>query len=1000
LSPESVELTLEFLTNLSDIAPLYMIAGNHDCNVKNTKRLDSLTPLVNIIKNNPKYEDKIYYSRDSVVYELNNNICLHTWSLLDKESWESPTDESKINICLFHGAISGVQTDIGYVLEHGDVDIKEFEEFDYVFLGDIHKSNQIVNNDPTRVYVGSTIQQNYGETDDKGFLVWNIESKTKFSAKHVSIPHIKPFVTLKVDEDGELPKEIDIKEGSRVRIVSDFPLAVDKINEFKSYVENVYNPEVVNYVNKGRKSKKVEKNTFSHENIRELGVQESLILKYLEIYKYSEEVKKKIFEINKKYNEIVLSQCETYGESEFELLELEWSNLYNYGLGNKIDFTKLSNSVGIFGPNYTGKSSIFDTLLLCLFNQDSKPSRKNVFYINENKKRAFCKAKVKVKEKILHIDRTFEKYIKKLKGKETEECKVELSFYIEDIETGTFINKTEETRSQTDLEIQKYIGTIENFLLSSMSAQNLGLNFLSLGSTDRKKIIAKFLDLEFFEQKFRIAKEDFKEIKANLKTYKNKKFFKEIEEKECDITKTIDEINKQVKLCGEIKEQIDKLKQEYYEKKAKITPVFITETESQIKQKIEQIKQQKDKTEKEIKTKEKEIETLEENVQRYSSLLDGIDISVLDTQRDNFRAKKKEYDINLAELKKLSLELRYNEKKSLLLKEVPCGSEYSHCKFIKDAWSANESLKDIQEQIDLLEKNKVLLEKVDYEKEEVEIDSYYKEYNNALRKKESIQNKIKLLSSEINKSHHVLQNKEKELETWNKKKVSFEDNKVTIQNNQVIEKEISKLNEQIKELETKLVSCEAKNISLNQEKGRLESNIESLYKEKEKYENLMLEYSAYDLFLKCFHPNGISYDIIKSNLPVVNEEVKKILSNIVDFDVFLESEDNKLNVYLQHPKFNARPIEGCSGAEKSLAAMAIRLSLLDISSLPKTSIMILDEPGTSFDEKNLDGFIGMLDVIKDSFDIVFLISHMDVLKDTVDSIMEIEKQNGYAKIKI
>ena len=40
-----------------------------------------------------------------------------------------------------------------------------------------------------------------------------------------------------------------------------------------------------------------------------------------------------------------------------------------------------------------------------------------------------------------------------------------------------------------------------------------------------------------------------------------------------------------------------------------------------------------------------------------------------------------------------------------------------------------------------------------------------------------------------------------------------------------------------------------------------------------------------------------------------------------------------------------------SGAEKTIAAMAIRLALLTVSSLPKGDIFILDEPGTALDEE-------------------------------------------------
>ena len=48
---------------------------------------------------------------------------------------------------------------------------------------DIHKTNQILDTEGRVRYPGSTVQQNFGETDDKGFLIWDIESKTKFSCK-------------------------------------------------------------------------------------------------------------------------------------------------------------------------------------------------------------------------------------------------------------------------------------------------------------------------------------------------------------------------------------------------------------------------------------------------------------------------------------------------------------------------------------------------------------------------------------------------------------------------------------------------------------------------------------------------------------------------------------------------------------------------------------------------------------------------------------------------
>tara|TARA_Y100001954_G_C15239829_1_gene327573 strand:- start:55 stop:504 length:450 start_codon:yes stop_codon:yes gene_type:complete len=146
------------------------------------------------------------------------------------------------------------------------------------------------------------------------------------------------------------------------------------------------------------------------------------------------------------------------------------------------------------------------------------------------------------------------------------------------------------------------------------------------------------------------------------------------------------------------------------------------------------------------------------------------------------------------------------------------------------------------------------------------------------------------------------------------------------------------------------------------------------------------------------HPNGIAYDIIKKKIPVINSEIAKVLANIVDFEVFFESNGNKFDIFIKHPKHEPRPIEMASGAEKTMASMAIRLSLLTVSSLPKGDVFILDEPGTALDEENIEGFIRILELIKVYFKNVLLISHLDSLKDCVDMQIAIEKKAGFARV--
>ena len=180
--------------------------------------------------------------------------------------------------------------------------------------------------------------------------------------------------------------------------------------------------------------------------------------------------------------------------------------------------------------------------------------------------------------------------------------------------------------------------------------------------------------------------------------------------------------------------------------------------------------------------------------------------------------------------------------------------------------------------------------------------------------------------------------------------------------------------------------------------GRSEQKNSELKSQKQNFLDMQEEYTTADLFMRCAHPNGISYDIIKKRLPLINDEISKILTNIVDFDIFFENDDKKLDILIKHPSYDARPIEMGSGAEKTIAAMAIRLALLNVSTLPKGDIFILDEPGTALDADNMEGFIRILDMIKTQFKTVLLISHLDSLKDIVDRQIMIEKLEGKAYV--
>ena len=115
ISPEFVELCSDFFMNLAKIAPTYIILGNHDGNLKNSSRQDALSPIVSAL-NLPN----LHLLKNAGETVLEPDLALNVLSVFDEENWVAPSDQSRINIALYHGAIGGVSTDVGWVMDHGD----------------------------------------------------------------------------------------------------------------------------------------------------------------------------------------------------------------------------------------------------------------------------------------------------------------------------------------------------------------------------------------------------------------------------------------------------------------------------------------------------------------------------------------------------------------------------------------------------------------------------------------------------------------------------------------------------------------------------------------------------------------------------------------------------------------------------------------------------------------------------------------------------------------
>jgi exonuclease SbcC len=608
---------------------------------------------------------------------------------------------------------------------------------------------------------------------------------------------------------------------------------------------------------------------------------------------------------------------------------------------------------------------------------------------------------LQIGDKIYTINRRSEKYVKKLKGEVTDEARTDLDFDYYDpvLDESHSLNDT--SRIKTDAAIRKHFGTIEDFLLTSMASQLDSLSFIKEGSTRRKEILAKFLDLEVFEKKYKFAKEDSADLKGVLRRVGDRNFEEEIAEVARDIKKTNSQLSEQEDKCENIQEEIkEKERQlEEIEKLLDLIPVDAVNI-IEVEQKRLDLNSKLGALTEENEQRTKEIQELRTLVRNVNEFINEFDIDELNKKYELIVLKQEKLDAIVNEAKFLQKDFNIKNLKLRLLDEVPCGDEYSQCKFIRDAHKAKREVAPLQakivENIECAKEFKIDLGNLNPK----EVSQNRLKHGTLIDQRSVAENKIKDLELLYARTKNKIISFMSDITSLQSKIEKYEDYSESIENFECLTAQRQDILEAVGSLATENKNCQGMVLEYYKLKGSYEQKVSNLIEQQKEFKDIQQEYAAYDLYMRCMHSNGIAYDIIKKQLPFINEEVAKVLANIVNFEIFFEDDGKRLNIFIKHPKHEPRPLEMGSGAEKTIAAMAIRLALLSVSNLPKGDIFILDEPGTALDADNMEGFVRILELIKSYFKTVILISHLDSLKDCVDTQIIIEKIDTYAHVEV
>ena len=304
-SPEETRMVADFFLALCDIAPTIIITGNHDCNLNNKSREDTLSPIVDLVQ---KINPNLYYWKDSGVYNI-DNIDFGVLSIfdIDKDGNQmidklpNPNDLKNTKIALYHGSVGTHQYDNGFEVKDDRVTNKTFKGYDLVLLGDIHK-RQFLNKEQTIAYPGSLIQQGFAEEPAHGFLLWDVEEK---SARFVQVENDYGFKVVNVDNGVIQNKMKFIPRKGKVKIKY-WNTTLEQIKDIQLDLRKQY-PEIRDVIaEKQDVFSKIdgESNKIDIGDVRNVNYQNELISEYLKnnIDGVDEESIKRVCELNKMTN--------------------------------------------------------------------------------------------------------------------------------------------------------------------------------------------------------------------------------------------------------------------------------------------------------------------------------------------------------------------------------------------------------------------------------------------------------------------------------------------------------------------------------------------------------------------------------------------------------------------------------------------------------------------------------------------------------------------------
>ena len=661
----------------------------------------------------------------------------------------------------------------------------------------------------------------------------------------------------------------------------------------------------------------------------------------------------------------------------FKIKEIEFSNFLSYGDNNKLTFDDKTGITSVVSEpaNYGGKTTLTVDLLLFLFFGTTTKTDKNEEIFNRftNSDIVEVKGKVEIEGDNYIIKRTITR--KKSKD-DTYLCKNEVDFY-QVLPRGGVKQLNGEQKKFTDELIKTYVGTFDDFLITILTTGDNLDDLIKTKPTERGRILTRFIGLEFFREKEKIAKKKYTEWKEKSKLYHNNSqdiLFK-IDEEKNKITQNGIMIESNRKVHDNIKSEIDEL---------------ANQREELFKNRYNDIDSELYKLDE---------STIQSGLDKVISLIDQKNNDILNIIKETPKPDE-EYDIdrygvlksNLKDLNENNIRLRVEvdtlkQKVDLLINSEICQT----CKRPLDDVDNTNEIENAKNSI--IEKETIM----------VDINSKISDINESIEHLDLVKNQWDSYNKNIlllDKANLELKSYEDSLNRGTEKLNQYRKIKEMVEKNKQIDTDIQKIKFKIDSLD------EQKNMSLLTIRG-IDKDIELSHSKIDEYNNLLKELkneeiidNIFKTYLDVYGKNGISKMVLSTMIPLINSHLKILLSDTCEFILEIRMNDKSEVEFWMVDQLTGvnKPLNAGSGYEKTVSSLALRCVLSKVCSLPKPNIIIFDEVTGKVSNDNLDKIGLFFDKLKQFFEHIWIISHNPLILDWADHLVTVKKENNISTI--